>query len=32
MNYRYFIFNGAFWVQCGYSLYMKWKGKKKKKL
>lgn len=28
MNFRYYIFSGDSWVECGYDAYSKWKGKK----
>lgn len=28
MNFRYYIYNGESWVECGYNVYSKWNGKK----
>ena len=30
MNFRYYIFSGDSWVECGYNSYSNWKGKKYK--
>lgn len=30
MNFRYYIFRGDSWVECGYNSYSSWKGQKYK--